>query len=280
MHWIAAAFLLMAPQSSATVFQQVSYTGSNSPVCKPGPFAENVDCGGTLSIVTPGTGAPTPVAATPGAPATTIPAANIISVPSLATNPTGQPCVNFNTVTGPNLANSPAQNSAEQLGVNLVGQYGLCPNAAVPPALALNPAVLAAQFWQTIPLPVPKPSIPPGYALTGKLAYLVTAGTVSPPAYREQTPLGPLQIVARGDYTVSWGDGATSGPYRIEGLAYPNGVITHTYEDVGSYTVAVHETWSATWTLGGAGGTLEQLGTDGTIPVLPARQVQAVITNG
>ncbi|MGH9059923.1 MAG: hypothetical protein ACRDZY_10470, partial [Acidimicrobiales bacterium] len=121
---------------------------------------------------------------------------------------------------------------------------------------------------------------PPGFALTGKPAYLVTGGTVAPPPYSQATPLGPLQIVAHGSYTIGWGEGTTSGPYDTEGLPYPHGNIAHTYDNVGGYTVTVRETWTATWTLGGAGGTLQQLHTDGAIPGFPARQVQAVITNG
>jgi hypothetical protein len=159
-----------------------------------------------------------------------------------------------------------------------VAAYGLCPGAGVPAAVAVNPAVVAARFWETIPLPVPKPVVPPGYAITGKPAYLVTNGTVAPPGYGQQTVVGALHITARGAYEVNWGDGAVTGPYTSEGLAYPNGSIVHTYDNVGTDTVTVTETWSATWKLGAAGGTLQQLRTQGVINAFPVQQLQAVIT--
>lgn len=143
----------------------------------------------------------------------------------------------------------------------------------------VTPQQLAAQFWDTIPLPVPHPSIPPGYAITGKPAYLVTNGTLAPQAYETTTILGPLSVTAHGTYTVHWGDGTTGGPYNAEGLPYPNGNISHTYDNVGTVTVTVDEAWTATWSLAGAGGTLTQLQTEATIPNFDIRQIQAVITS-
>ena len=138
---------------------------------------------------------------------------------------------------------------------------------------------MAEQFWDTIPLPVPRPSIPPGYAITGKPAYLVTNGTLAPKAFQTTTILGPLSVTAHGSYTVHWGDGAVSGPIETEGLPYPHGNIAHTYDNVGTVTVTVDEAWTATWSLAGAGGTLTRLRTEGTIPNFVIRQIQAVITS-
>ena len=151
--------------------------------------------------------------------------------------------------------------------------------APLPP---LDPATLAVQFWQTIPLPVPHPSIPPGYAITGKLAYLVTDGTLTPAHYQRATPLGPLTITARGSYFVDWGDGTLptwTGPYRQEGGPYPGGQVFHTYDFTGTVNVTVREVWTATWALGPAHGALSVLHTTGTVPGFPVRQLQAVITN-
>ncbi|MCU4184239.1 hypothetical protein K6U06_07690, partial [Acidiferrimicrobium sp. IK] len=113
----------------------------------------------------------TPATAHPVAPATTIPPANIIYTPNVAPGPTGQLCVTFTQTTGPNLVNT-IGNENDQLSLKLLQTYGPCPTTPIPPALATNPAVLATQFWQTIPLPTPKPTLPPGYAITGKPAYL------------------------------------------------------------------------------------------------------------
>lgn len=161
-----------------------------------------------------------------------------------------------------------------------------CPAQAAPAGggglQVLDPVTLAEQFWLSIPLPVPHPSIPPGYAITGKTAYLVTGGTTAPPPYVEQTPLGTLTIIAKGSYYIDWGDPASpglAGPYTVEGQPYPTGVITHVYDYVGTDRVVVEERWTATWTLDGAAGTLGGLHTTGTIAAYPVRQLQAVITS-
>jgi hypothetical protein len=153
------------------------------------------------------------------------------------------------------------------------------PGANLP---AIDPAALAVRFWRTIPLPVPRPTIPPGYAVTGKTAYLVTNGTTEPPAYVDNTPLGQITVQARGTYLVDWGDDTQpvwTGPYAEEGQPWPNGQITHTYDVAGSYTVAVQEGWTAVWHLGGTNGTLTGLRTTAAIPNFKVEQLQAVITN-
>ena len=145
-----------------------------------------------------------------------------------------------------------------------------------------NPVTLAVEFWRTIPLPVPKPGIPPGYAITGKTAYLVTHGTTAPAAFEENTPIGPLSIRATGQYVVDWGDGTSpvwAGPYPTEGEPWPDGRITHVYDIAGTYTVTVREEWSAVWELAGATGNLQGLATTAAIPGFRAEQLQAVITN-
>lgn len=154
--------------------------------------------------------------------------------------------------------------------------------AAQPKPPPATPRTYAVQFWQTIPLPAPKPNIPPGYALAGKTAYLVTDGQTHPPTYTENTPLGPLTVTAAGSYEVDWGDGTVptwTGPYDMEGRPYPNGQITHTYDDAGTYTVTVQENWTATWALAGQTGGLTGLRTTGAIPGFEVEQAQAIITN-
>jgi hypothetical protein len=160
--------------------------------------------------------------------------------------------------------------------------YPNCPQAPVGAPRAIDPVTLAVQFWRTIPLPVPKPAIPPGYAVTGKPAYLVTHGTVSPAPYVDNTPLGQLTIQAQGEYFVNWGDAnppSWSGPFAAEGQPWPHGQIAHTFDYVGTYTVTVEEQWSAVWHLAGATGHLTGLHTTATIPNFQVQQLQAVITN-
>ena len=146
----------------------------------------------------------------------------------------------------------------------------------------MDQAAFAVQFWKTIPLPVPRPAVPPGYAVTGKTAYLVTHGTTSPPPYTDKTPLGPLTITATGSYLVDWGDSYApgwQGPYPTEGQPWPDGRITHTYDYVGRYTITVREQWTAAWHLAGLTGTLTGLQTTATIADFEVEQLQAVITS-
>jgi hypothetical protein len=145
--------------------------------------------------------------------------------------------------------------------------------------LPVSPAQLAERFWYSVRLPVPKPVSQPDFGVTGKLVYLQAGDTNTPPAWTRATPFGALEITAHGVYTVDWGDGSTStGPYTTPGGPYPRGVITHTYDVVGTVTITVREYWKATWTIGARGGTLADLRTTGTLPDFPIRQIQAVIT--
>ena len=241
-------------------FPGLSRTGA----CYYGLFGQAIDCGG--GYVVPG---PSPVE--PEVSPTTQPSA--VVAPVTTTTPT--------TIDPGYLA------CIEALAVGGVLPNHLCtptptPTAAAPaPAAPPDPVTLAVQFWQTIPLPVPKPTIPPGYAVTGKVAYLVTNGTTAPPAYQEQTPLGQLSIQATGSYLVDWGEGpgaSWTGPYTSEGQPWPDGNITHTYDNVGVYTVTIREQWTAVWRLAGATGVLGGLATEATIPGFRAEQLQAVIT--
>lgn len=160
-------------------------------------------------------------------------------------------------------------------------KYDLAPCSASPgvvggTAPVVSVEIIATHYWQQIPLPIPAPSIAPGRAITGKTAYLETRGETNH-AYTNDTFVGPLNIVAHGTYMVDWGDGTTTGPYRIEGAPWPNGQITHDYVQVGSYNVIVTENWTATWTLDGGSGVLQTLQTSGRIDNFPVQQIQAVI---
>ncbi len=275
MRRVVAGLVLVATFAISAPTQAGATTGGN---CFSGFLGVVIDCGGSIGLTTspppPVSAAPPPVPGSSGA------APTIVSVPTLVPGPAGTPCVGFVSTTLAPGQTPPTPGQVSLQVVLQIGVFGLCPNAPVPAAVALNPSVLAAQFWQTIPLPIPHPNIPPGWAITGKPAYLVTHGELNPPAWSEATPLGALQIVAHGQYHVAWGDPRQAnedGPFSVEGAPYPSGTIAHTYDDVGTVTVTVRETWTATWSLGAANGTLQQLETDGTIPGLTVRQVQAVI---
>ena len=181
-------------------------------------------------------------------------------------------------VTDPAVA-ATANAAAEGAWAVLLGQWGPCPGVALPGGAALPPSVVAASFWEAHGqdlLGRPAPRIPPGYALAGKPAYLETGGATAQ-SFTNGTPAGALSIAATGVFLVDWGDGTgLAGPYDTSGGPYPSGRITHVYDRVGSYTVTVYETWSATWSLAGQQGELRALRTEGDFPAFPVRQLESV----
>lgn len=139
------------------------------------------------------------------------------------------------------------------------------------------PGLFAARYWETVPLPRPGPYIAPGWAITGKWAFLETRGTTTHSYTNPSTPFGALVINATGRYYVDWGDGTTTGPHSMEGKPWPEGEVRHIYTHRGSYDVVVTERWTATWELGGQQGVLRELRTTGRIDDFSAKEVQAVI---
>ena len=247
--------------------------------CYDGPYGGSVDCGGGFTVTIPGSLPPPVPPPNPG----TIPPSPTTSPPT--TVPSRPPLV-LTVAQGPNgpCIALTAQNAAVLAAYQLV-HIALCPAspaAAAPPTQVVNPTTVAVNFWNSIPLPVPAPRIPPGYALAGEPAYLVTGGTTDPAPFTESTPLGILTVTATGNYMIDWGDPlqpGLSGPYAFEGTPYPNGQISHVYDNSGSYNVVVKENWTATWTLGGLSGQVGGLSTQATIPSFQVEQLQTIFAN-
>jgi hypothetical protein len=198
----------------------------------------------------------------------------------LTTGPDGQPCMTTGyhaegTSPSDGVPANPA-NPQPFIYANLAESYPPCPEQPGQPPALETASMVAARYWERIPLPKPRPTIAPGRAITGKIAYLETGGRVTDTYYND-TVLGRLSIIATGYYTVDWGDGTVTGPYRHEGMPWPHGQITHTYQNVGSYNIVVTERWTSTWQLDGESGVLRELRTTGRIDNFPVEQIQAVI---
>lgn len=122
-------------------------------------------------------------------------------------------------------------------------------------------------------LPVPRPSIAPGFGLVGNLAYLVDNSPTSATFSVALAGLGPLTMRARGVLYVDWGDSAVSGPYSGAGAPWPTGYITHAWSTSGNYDVSVTEVWSVSWSGAGHSGVVSGLHTTGVLRSFRVRQV-------
>jgi hypothetical protein len=120
------------------------------------------------------------------------------------------------------------------------------PTDEVPPEL-LDDVVTDAI---TDELPRPAPSVPPGYAMTGMAAYLVTDHELEYGPVDHEVDLEIMQLTVRvngtATTTVDWGDG-TVLTYDQPGLAYPDGEVTHTYADAGDVTIQITDSWRLTY---------------------------------
>lgn len=144
----------------------------------------------------------------------------------------------------------------EARALSYINQYGVCqPAAPGEPAptgqQAFDPAAAALAVWRDqLPLPSPDPHIAPGWALTGKHAFLETNSSLDPLSTSTDTVIGPLEIRATSVYRVDWGDG-TVEQYDVEGGPWPDGDIKHLYQQSAVYDVTVEQVYSAEWRLGG-----------------------------
>ena len=146
--------------------------------------------------------------------------------------------------------------------------------APVPPPL--SPTEVVERTIVNVRLPRPRPSIDPGYAVTGMKAYLETGNSTAHSFEPINTVLGPLTITASSTYTVDWGDGESSGPYDTSGGKYPDGRITHVYRHARTVDIVVTQNWTAQWSLAGQSGTIGGLSSSGTLADFVVREVQAV----
>jgi hypothetical protein len=231
--------------------------------------------GGSSQAGTPGTAAPAVARQGPSV-------ADVAWVPRLADHPDGGRCITWTRRVFPGAASSSVAQEAEILFHELAATYDMCPgqprNPTDPGAVA---EALAQRFFETAPLDRPAPHIAPGWALPGKRAFLETGTTTLTDRFSFDTVVGGITLDVASAIWVDWGDGTTTGPHHSTGGPWPDGDITHLYQDAGTYTVTVTQRWGGTWRVdGGPAG-----GRQGTLPVLPitatiedfeVREVQAV----
>lgn len=158
---------------------------------------------------------------------------------------------------------------------NGLAQLPECPRDNPTPA-APSPGDLARDFWDVRRLPTPTLEVIPDYAVSGKRVYLTIKGPATADFHVPNPLGGDVSIAATSRYTVDWGDGSPPTTTTSQGGPWPDGDVTHVYDVAGrSATIRVVQTWGATWSAPGAGGTLDNLQTVGEL-VLRVEQVQAV----
>lgn len=149
---------------------------------------------------------------------------------------------------------------------------------AAPGAGVVAPEQVALEFWKQADLPVPDPVIAPGWAITGKTAYLETNAAPTAEFSWDIPGFGVLTVDADSALAVDWGDGGGARSYVSAASGpWPDGGVTNVYGDAGMVDVVVTQEWTARWRLGGASGTLGGLQTSGVIDDFEIRQIQAVI---
>jgi hypothetical protein len=159
---------------------------------------------------------------------------------------------------------------------------------AVDPAEDIPPAMLRDAVTRTIRDDMPRPTVevPPGYALTGMEAYLVTNHQLEYGPVTHVVDLGiaelDVTVTATGMTEVDWGDG-TVATYHAPGTPWPDGNVTHTYRDTGIVTISVTDIWQVTYRVPALGieDTITAPLPTQTLEDFEIQQVQAVrVSNG
>ncbi|HEX7167975.1 MAG TPA: hypothetical protein VF230_13440 [Acidimicrobiales bacterium] len=183
-------------------------------------------------------------------------------------------CLTFRRETFEGAADSQRFEEAEDRMLDLLHDYDPCPGVQRPPA---SPRAIAREVVEEFLPPPPRPEIDPGYAITGKPAYLETNGNLTPTPERRPTPLGDIDVTFTGTYRIDWGDGTPIETHPTEGAPWPAGTIAHTYTNTGTYDVVVSIAWTATWRIADTTGIItDNLTSTAIIDNFDVRQLQAV----
>ncbi len=158
--------------------------------------------------------------------------------------------------------------AAEVVSRYLSNVVGICKSGGGSKTNLPTPSEVADSEWSTQlvkQLPIPLPTIPPGYGVVGITSYLLT-GDATHCSLSSSSALGELTISAKSSYEVSFDGGDQySGPFQTSGAPWPLGGIDHMWLNPGARSVVVVQNWTGTWYLDGQSGQLPTLQTRGEI---------------
>ena len=125
-------------------------------------------------------------------------------------------------------------------------------------------------------LPAASIAIPPGRAITGLRSYLtIGASEAETVAIFDGVDSVPVYCSTTA-FHVDWGDGGATTT-RSRGGPYPDGDVTHVYENVGRYDLGVVTDWHCTWAVAGAADEGDTTRPGAPLLDFTVDQVQAVV---
>ncbi|MDA8116063.1 MAG: hypothetical protein M0000_01535 [Actinomycetota bacterium] len=205
-----------------------------------------------------------------------------VMFPTITTNSqlfANTPCIAVFFEYYSNVKQASAVNFSPQLLYLLSRRYPLCRYRPVKVTTSPTPPSDSQELIRssiTRVLPVPSPSMDPGYGVAGLASFLSTQARLED-ALQAQLPGGGVHALAQGTLTVDWGDGSPpAGPTTATGGPWPLGDLRHNYSP-GCYEVSVTVNWLVRYQAAGRSGTLSGIKTSGVIPRYCVYQVASVM---
>jgi hypothetical protein len=152
----------------------------------------------------------------------------------------------------------------------------VCPTDGTP-VNQVNFDDLLPGIQDAIPMPTPDIWLAPGWAIVGKRSYLELSTPTQQTGIVTHRGLPINYICTVASAQIRWGDGNTTTFTRNETGPYPNGGVSHWYDEPGRYTPTVQEIWSCQVSYRTQTRTVTVTPPAGTFPNFEARELQAVI---
>ena len=205
-----------------------------------------------------------------------------VMFPTITTNSqlfANTPCVAVFFEYYSNVKQASAVNFSPQLLYLLSRRYPLCRYRTITSTTSPTPPSDSQELIRSSiarELPVPSPSMDPGYGVAGLASFLSTRARLED-ALQAQLPGGGVRALAQGTLMVDWGDGSVpAGPTTATGGPWPLGDLRHDYSP-GCYQVSVTVNWLVRYQAAGLHGTLSGIRTSGVIPRYCVYQVASVM---